>query len=498
MGLRKGFISNIFWTFSQQFSAQIVNFIVSIILARVLLPEQYGLIGMITLFMGIGGALINSGLTFSLIRTTNPTQKDYSTVFFTNLVGSIVVYAIMFMIAPFIAAFYRQEILVKIIRLYTLSFIIYAFAEVQLTKLTKEMNFKLQMTIQIPALIISSILGIILAYAGYGVWTLVWMQLCQAFITSVLLWFSSGWKPAWIFDKERFRYHFKFGYKILLSGLLDNFYNNLYNIIIGRSYSSAQLGYYNRADSLKQLPVQNISTALNKVTYPMFASIKEDTVKLKFFYKKLMQQVLIAVSFCLVFLAVMGDPLFRCLFTAKWLPAVPYFQILCFAGIMYPIHSYNLTILNVKGRSDLFLRLEIVKKILITIAIFCAIPFGIYGLLYSQIIISFLCFFVNTYFSGKLLNYSIKEQTGDIIPIFILAITAGVLLWLFNRYTLFMISHDVLRLMIAGVFFSICFILCGIVFKIAPVLELKEMIVTYCNAFLAKRKAGQEVKDGVE
>lgn len=498
MGLRKGFISNIFWTFTQQFSAQIVNFIVSIVLARVLLPEQYGLIGMITLFMGIGGALINSGLTFSLIRTTNPSQTDYSTVFFTNLVGSIIVYLIMFIAAPFIAVFYRQEILVKIIRLYTLSFIIYAFAEVQLTKLTKEMNFKLQMTIQIPALIISSVLGIILAYSGYGVWTLVWMQLCQAFITSVQLWFRSGWTPQWIFDKERFLFHFKFGYKILLSGLLDTFYNNLYNIIIGRSYSSAQLGFYNRADSLKQLPVYNISTALNKVAYPMFASIKEDNVKLKAFYKKLMQQVLIGVSFCLVFLAIMGEPLFRCLFTEKWLPAVPYFQILCFAGIMYPIHSYNLTILNVKGRSDLFLRLEVVKKIMITIAIFCAIPFGIYGLLYTQIVISFLCFFINTYFSGQLLNYSIKEQAADIVPIFILAAAAGVLLWLFNGYMLFMVGHDVIRLMIASLFFTLCFFLLGMIFKIDPVLELRDMAKKFVSELQIKRKANQEIKDGIK
>ncbi len=476
MELKKKFVSSIFWTFSQQFSTQLISFTVSIILARVLLPEQYGLIGMLTVFMGIGGALINSGLTFSLIRTKNLTQNDYSTVFFTNIIASIFIYLIMFLIAPLVASFYRQDILVKIIRVYTLSFIINAFAEVQMTKLTKELNFKLQMTIQIPSLIVSSLLGIVMAFAGFGVWSLVWMQLCQSFMIAIQLWFCSGWRPNMIFDKERFFYHFNFGYKILLSGLLDTFYNNLYNIIIGRNYSAAQLGYYNRADSLRQLPVQNLSLALNKVAYPMFASLKDNDIQLKKFYKKLMQQVLLGVSFCLVFLAIMGIPLFRCLFTEKWLPAVPYFQILCFAGIMYPLHAYNLVILNVKDRSDLYLKLEIIKKILITIAIVCSMPFGIYGLLYAQIIISFFCFFINTYYSGEIINYPVREQIKDISPIFYLSFIGGFILWIFNKFVLFPIHVDILRLIIAGIFFLVVFFIMGWLFKIEPVREIKEVV----------------------
>lgn len=477
MSLRKTAISGMIWAFAQQFGTQAIGFFVSIIMARLLLPKEFGLIGMISVFIGIGNSLITSGLTQSLIRTSNANQEDYSTIFYFNLLGSIIIYLILFLFAPLIAAFFSQPVLINIIRLYCLSFIIRAFSEVQLTKLTKEMNFKLQMTITIPSLIGSALLGIFLAYKGYGVWSLVWMSLFQSFLSTVQLWFQTGWSPSLVFNMEKFRYHFKFGYKITLSGLLNTIFNNIYQIIIGKFFVAADVGFYTRADSLKQLPVTNISSALNKVTYPLFASIQNDDLRLKKIYKNIMQMVIFIVAPVLIFLAVLADPLFRFLFTGKWAPAVPYFQILCFVGILYPLHSYNLNILYVKGRSDLFLKLEIVKKILLVIIIAVTLQFGIMGLIWGQLISSFLAFFINTHYTGKFLNYNSWEQTKDILPIIFLAFIAGGIVFAIDYQLKELQYSNIYRLLIGGSIGAIGYYILSILFKINSLQELKKIIL---------------------
>lgn len=425
MSLRKTAISGLVWTFAQQFGTQGIQFFVSIIMARLLMPEEFGLIGMISVFMAVGSSLMDSGLTQSLIRTENPDQEDYSTVFFFNLAGSIIIYFILFFTAPLIASFFNQPILVDILRLYCFSFVIKAFSAVQLTRLTKVMDFKTQMTVAIPSLIASGILGVFLAYHDYGVWSLVWMTLFQALLNTIQLWWKTGWKPSLIFNMEKFKYHFQFGYKLTLSGLLDTIFKNIYQIIIGKYFLAAQVGFYTKANSLKQLPVSNISRALNKVTYPLFASIKNDDIRLKNVYRQIIQMVVFVIAPTLIIIGVLAEPLFRFLFTEKWLPAVPYFQILCLAGILYPINSYNLNVLKVKGRSDLFLRLEVIKKILITVIISFTIQFGIEGLIWGQLFTSIIVLFINTYYTGKFIQYNIVQQARDILPIIFLAGVAG-------------------------------------------------------------------------
>jgi len=450
LSLRKTAVSGMMWTFGQQFGTQVIGFFISIILARLLLPKEFGLLGMISVFVGIGTSLINSGLTQSLIRTEKADQEDYSTVFFFNLIGSICIYWMLFFLAPLIADFFSQPILIQIIRVYCLTFIISAFSEVQLTRLTKEMNFKLQMTISIPSLIGSGLLGVFLAYKGFGVWSLVWMSLCQSFLSTVQLWFRAAWTPSFIFNVPKFKYHFKFGYKLTLSGLLDTIFTNIYLIIIGRFFMAAEVGFYTRANSLKQLPVTNVSAALNKVTYPLFASIQNDNVKLRSIYKQIMQMVVFIIAPILLIMGVLAEPLFRFLFTEKWLPAVPYFQIMCLAGILYPIHSYNLSILNVKGRSDLFLKLEIVKKVLVVIMIIATIKFGIIGLIWGQVISSLLAFFINTHYSGKFLNYNSWKQTKDILPIILLAFITSAIVWGIDNLLRGYYLNDLIRLIMGG------------------------------------------------
>ena len=449
MSLRKKALSGLVWTFAQQFSIQGISFIVSIVLARILLPAEFGIIGMISVFVAVGNSLVSSGLTQSLIRSKTLTQADYSTVFFFNISGSVIVYATVFLVAPFVADFYNQPILTNILRVYCLSFLIDALTSIQIAKLTKEMNFKAQMIVVIPSLLVSGACGIYLAYSGFGVWSIVYMTLIQKVLQTIQYWLRTKWYPSFIFKKEIFKEHFFFGYKLTIAELLDSLFRNIYQIIIGRFFSPTQVGYFTRADTIKQLPVYNISSALKKVTYPLFSSIQDNDVKLKSAYRQVMQLTLYIICPVLVFMAILGEPLFRFLLTAKWLPAVPYFQILCFAGILQPIHSYNLNILKIKGRSDLYLKLEIYKKIIIVVSILASISFGIIGLIWGQLIVSIVIFFVNTYYSGTFINYPTTEQMKDIFPVLAFSLIIGVVVYLVDLFLAMNHFHDLVRLIVS-------------------------------------------------
>lgn len=436
MSLRRKTLNGLAWTFSQQFGVQLISFFITIVLARILAPSEFGVIAMLSVFIAVGSLLLDGGLSSSLIRTDKASQKDYSTVFFFNLGGSVIIYLIVFFSAPFIADFYHQTILINVIRVYSLVFILNAFYEIQNVRLIKIMNFKTQAFIQVPSVLAGGLLGIIMALNGYGVWSLVWMNIFQSFLITIFHWVYSGWRPSLIFDKGCFKEHFHFGYKMTLSGLLDVLYKNIYILIIGKNYSATELGYYSRADSISQLPPGNISSAISTVTYPMFASISQDNIKLKMVYKKLMQQVIFWNAPILVLLVVIAEPLFRFLITEKWLPAVPYFQILCISGILYPLHAYNLNILKVKGRSDLVLKLEFIKKVIAVLGILTVIPWGIYGLLYFQLIFSVGAYYINSFYSGELINYPVMEQLADILPAIVLSGSTGLICYFLDEFLL--------------------------------------------------------------
>lgn len=425
MSLRKTATIGVVWTLTQQLSVQIINFIVQIILARLLMPEAFGLIAMLQVFLLIGSGLMDGGMTSSLIRTSDAGQKDFSTVFFINVIVSVAIYVILFFAAPFISEFYKQPLLTNVLRVYTISFVITALVGVQTTILTKDMRFKLQMIMQVPSVLVGGIVGIVLAYYNFGVWSLVWLNLVQSFLFMIQHWIHSDWRPEFIIDKERLKFHFNFGYKITLSTLLFSVYKNLYNVIIGKFFSPLQVGFYYQADTLRMFPVQQVTTALDKVTYPLFSNLQGDDEKLKYAYKSVMQMVLFIVVPVMTFLAVFAKVVFLVVLGGKWLPAVPFFQILCIAASMQPLQTYNLNILKVKGRSDLLLRLNIITKIIPAIFAFFMIPFGIYGLIWFQTLFAFLLFYINTFYSGKMINYSIRDQVKDIWGIFFLAVTVG-------------------------------------------------------------------------
>lgn len=434
MSLKKQAVSSMIWTFAQQFGNQLITFAVSVILARLLLPSDFGTIAMFTVVMSIASSLVDGGMSSSLIRSAEVDDRDLSTVFWFNLGVAVFMYILIFLTAPLIADFYKVEILTPIIRVYSLSIIIGSLTAVQGTRFTKAMDFKTLFKIQLPSLIIGAIAAVVMAYNGFGIWTLVFYPLIQSIVGGLQLWFYSKWKPLIVFDRAKFKEHFGFGYKMTLSGLLDTVFRNIYTILIGKYFSSAQLGYYNRADNLKQLPVANLSNALNKVTFPLFAKIKDNDVKLKEVYQKLMKLVIFVIAPVLFLMMVVAEPMIRFLLTDKWLPAVPYLQVLALSGILYPIHAYNLNILKVKGRSDLFLKLEFWKKGLLIVSLFVSVPFGVIGIVWGQVIFSVLAFFINTHYTGKMLKYGSMQQIVDLLPVISLSAGIALIIYFSDRF----------------------------------------------------------------
>lgn len=474
--LKKSALSGIYWTFIQQMSSQAIGFIISIILARILLPEEFGLIALLSVFIAIGNTLVNSGLSLSLIRTKEVDDDDYSTVFYFNIIISVIVYILIFFSSVYIAKFYKQPQLEALAQVYSLTFVISAFSVVQNARLNKSMNFKQLTIISIPSLIISGGVGITLALNNFGVWSLVWSAIAKEFAHTTQLWWYSPWIPKLLFKKDKIKQHFSFGYKMTLAGLVDTLFKDIYTIIIGKFFDPMQVGFYNRANTFRQLPVKSLGNVLNRVTFPLFSQIQDDDQRLKNVYKKVMQMSIFLVAPTLLFMAVLAEPLFRFLLTEKWLPAVPYFQILCIAGVFYPISAYNMNILSVKGRSDLYLNLSIVKKILILLVVLIGMNWGVYGLLYGQLFISITGLFFNGYFTGKLINYNVLEQIKDITLILVISLFPAVLIYFIDK--VFLVNyHDVVRLLSGATLGITCYFLLTLLFKLAPYFELKSILL---------------------
>lgn len=474
MTLKKQALGGFIWSFLQQFSTQLIAFTVQLILARILTPSEFGLIGLLTVFIGIGTALFEGGMTSSLIRVVSVDTKDYSTVFFFNLGVSVLIYLLFFLAAPYIALFYKQPVLTDIARLYGLSFIFLSFGTVQNTILTRDMKFKRQTIITLPGLLIGSIVGIVLANNEYGVWSLVYSILVTNLLTAILLWFSSDWRPQMIFDVDKFRLHFHYGYKMTLSSLLDSIFTNIYQIIIGRLYSPILVGYYTRANSLMMLPVGNVSAALNKVVFPLFAKVQDDISALRAAYKKIMLVVLFVITPIIVLMALLADQLVVFLFTEKWLPIVPIFQIICFSGILYPLHLYNLLILQVKGRSDLFLKLEVIKKGILVIIIVISIFYGFTSLLIGYVLASIIALFINTHYAGAMIDYTMKQQLLDILPIFVISICMGLVVFYLNSNLI--AYNNLSRLLISSSAGLIIYIFLAFIFKFQSISDIRNLI----------------------
>ena len=430
MSLKQKTVESFFWSALQQFGRQGFSFIFSIILARLLLPEHFGYITMIMVFINVALALIDSGLTQSLLREDDDDHHEYSTVFWFNLGIAILLYAMLFWGAPYIAGFYDQPVLHNLIRWQALLIIIHAFSLIQSTQLVKKLNFRAQLIASLPGLIIAGCVAIYLAYTGFGLYSLVAYYILDAGIQTILLWFVSSFKPSFHFNRSKFLYHFRFGSHLTLSGILDTAFNELYNVILGKYFSPAHLGYFNRAYTMQRVPISNLNGLLTKVTYPIFVKIKNNDAKLKEANSKLLLMVVFLVTPTLLFLGILGVPLFRLLLTEKWLPAVPYFKILCLAGVFYPLSSYNVNILKIKGQSATILRLQLYKKVIFAFSLSAIVLWGIYGLLYGILFNSIIAFFLNSYFSGNAIQFTTRQQFKLILPLFIISFIVSAMLYI--------------------------------------------------------------------
>lgn len=418
--------SNFIWRFAERCGAQLVTFVVSIVLARILLPEDYGKIALITVFTTILQVFVDSGLGTALIQKKDADELDFSSVFYFNLVVCIVLYICMFIAAPHIAKFYNDNSLTPIIRVVSITILISGVKGIQQSYVSKNLLFKRFFYATIGGTLFSAIVGITLAYLGYGVWAIVAQQLTNTAIDTLILWVTVKWRPIKNFSWIRLKELLSFGWKMLASSLLDTVYNNMRSLIIGKMYSSSDLALYNQGNQFPNVIVNNINSSIDSVLLPTLAREQDDRIRLKKMTRRaikistyIMAPIMMGLAFC-------AEPIVRIVLTEKWIGCVPYLQIFCVSYMFQPIHTANLNAIKAMGRSDLFLKLEILKKIVGMILLFTTMWFGVMAMAYSLLVSTITSMFINSLPNKDLLEYSFREQMLDILPAVVLAIAMGI------------------------------------------------------------------------
>ncbi|MDB3868491.1 lipopolysaccharide biosynthesis protein [Candidatus Marinimicrobia bacterium] len=476
--LKNKTITGLLWSFLDNFSNQGILFIVGIILARLLEPYEFGLIAMIMIFIALSESFINSGFSQALIQKKDSNNIDFSTVFYFNIVVAFIFIIVLYFSAPFISIFFQEPRLTLIVRYSAIILIIDAFALVQKTILTRNINFKLQAKISILASLSSGIIAILMAYLGFGVWSLVVKIIIQKIINTILLWHWNKWRPKAVFSTKSFNKLFPFGSRLLVSGLLETVYQNIYYLIIGKYFSVYELGYYTRANQFQKLPSSNISGVINRVTYPVLSKLQDDKTRLKSAFKKLVSSTML-ISFVLMFgLAAIAEPLIISLIGEKWAPSIIYLQLLCFVGVQYPIHAINLNLLKVKGRTDLFLRLEIIKKILAIPVVIFGVYFGINMMIIAMIIFSVILFFLNSYWTEHFVEYSGLSQLKNISKSFFIASIVSIIIYILGNNIPFDMIYILLIQIILGAILTISLLEAT---ELNEYIEIKNIIKPYIN-----------------
>lgn len=417
--------SNLIWRFAERCGAQIVTLIVSIVLARILLPEDYGTISLITVFTTILQVFVDSGLGTALIQKKDADDLDFSSVFYFNFVVCLILYSGMFVAAPYIAFFYNNVSLTPVIRVISLTIIVSGVKGIQQAYVSRNMLFKRFFFSTIGGTLFSAAFGIGLAYAGCGVWALVGQQLSNTCIDTFILWMTVKWRPKKMFSWSRLKELLSFGWKMLASTLLDTVYNNIRSLIIGKMYSSSDLAYYNQGRQFPNVIVNNINTSIDSVLLPTMASAQDDRIRVKSMTRRAIKTSTYVMAPLMMGLAFCAEPIVRLVLTEKWLPCVPFLRIFCITYMFYPIHTANLNAIKAMGRSDLFLKLEIAKKLVGMVLLLSTMWFGVMAMAYSLLISSVLGQIINSWPNRKLLNYGYLEQLKDILPGIALAVFMG-------------------------------------------------------------------------
>lgn len=429
-------ISGFFWTFLQKIGSQGVSFVVMIVLARLLVPADFGLIAMLSIFLQISQNVVDSGFNQALIQKLNVDEIDYSSVFFINIIASVSIYLVLFFAAPIVAAFYDQEMLTILLRVLALTFVINSFSLVQETKIKNDLDFRKLTLVNIPSTIIGGTIGVIMAFYGYGVWSIVALQIATRLVYVIQLWIISKWKPLFVIRMDRVKTLFSFGSRMFLSTVLTSVYSNIVVIIIGKFYPASQVGFYHNAKTMALTPSTSIKSIADSVTFPTFSKLQNDNTTLKPAYKKVMQVLMYWMLPIFTFTAILGEPLFRFVFGEKWIASVPFYRWLCVIAILSPLVNYNLNILKIKGEAKLFLKLQLYRRILTILGLLVMLFFsyGVMGLLFIECLsylVSFICF---SHISGNFIGYSAKEQFLDKVPMLLLTAVIAVILYVLMSF----------------------------------------------------------------
>lgn len=428
--LKNKTIKGVGWSAADALLGQGVTFIVGLVLARLLSPDEYGLIGICLIFTTVLNGIVDSGFSNALIRKKNVTDEDYNTMFTTNMAISIVLYVLLFISAPFVSDFFHRIELIALVRVTGLILFLNALSITQVTILTKNIDFKTKTKASLVSAIISGVIGIAMAFMGYGVWSLVTQQLSRQLLYTLCLWVLNKWWPKFTFYKGSFMYMWGFGWKLLASGILNNVWNQLYQVVIGRCYTSSTLGHYTRANECASIFSSNLTTIIQRVTFPVLSELQDDKKKLLVSYRKLIKVSMFVTVICMFALGAMAEPMIYSLIGPQWHQAATFLPFICITMSLYPLHAINLNMLQVQGRSDLFLYLEIVKKIITLIPIFIGAFVGVYWMLCASIFTGFIAFLLNSWFTGKFLNYSSWQQLKDVLPSYLIALFIGFIVYL--------------------------------------------------------------------
>lgn len=420
--LKQKTVKGVGWSFADNIANQGITFLVGLVLARLITPEEYGLIGIILIFVAVFDSIVNCGFSNALIRKNDANDKDYNTVFIVNMVLSVALFIIFFFSAQYIADFFNQPLLKPLTQVMGSIVIIHAFAIIQRTILIKRIDFKTQTKASVISSVSSGIIGITMAFYGYGVWSLVGQQLSRALLNTFCLWIYSHWWPKLQFSWNSFRELFGFGWKLLVSSLIDTIWKEIYQVVIGKCYAPATLGQYTRAHQFGSIFSSNLNSVIQRVSYPVLSSMQGDKQRMKEGYRRVIKVTMLVTFVLMLGLAAVSKPMIQVLVGDQWLIAANFLPIICLQMMLYPLHALNLNMLQVQGRSDLFLKLEIIKKCVALIPLSLGIFVGIYWMIWGSVFTGMFAYYLNSYYSGKFLNYSILAQIKDIIPSLYIAI----------------------------------------------------------------------------
>ena len=481
--LKNKTVRGVGWSAADAFLGHGVTFLVGLLLARLLSPDEYGLIGIVTIFTTILAGFVDCGFANSLIRKPNVSDEDYNTMFIVNMVMSVVLGFLLYLSAPAIARFFEREQLVVLVRAMCAMLVFQALAIVQNTDLSRKIDFKTKAKASVVAAVTSGIIGVTMAFLGCGVWSLVAQQLSRQLINSLCLWFFNRWWPSWKFSTESLKYMWGFGWKLMFSGLIDRVWSQLYHTVVGKFYSPATLGQYSRSKEYANLFSSNFTAIVNRVSYPVLSKIQDDKTRMIAAYRRIIKTTMFVTAIVLVFMGAVAEPLVYCLIGPQWHQAATFLPFICISMSLYPLHSINLNMLQVQGRTDIFLILEIIKKCLAIGPLCLGIFVDIHWMLGGSIVFGIVCVFLNTYYTGKKLGYTALMQFRDISPSYGIGLLMAVSVFFFKYLPISNFIILPIQLVVgAVVFFVVCETL-----KLPEYIEVKGVAMDYLGKLKRKK-----------